>query len=338
MTALQITWFLLIGLLLAVYAVLDGFDLGVGFWSLFAGTEEERKALTGAIGPHWDGNEVWLLLGGGALFAAFPRVYATVFSGMYLALILVLFALILRAVSLEYGAQKESPHWRKAWNWCFGLGSALPALLFGVALGNILRGLPLDADANFTGSFFSLLNPYALLCGLICFFMMAFHGALFAALKTEGEPHDKALGQASFSWIVYFVLLIAGLLVTFFAQPHLMANFRKAPVLWLLPVLVIAAVIVARAMLAKGKIGAAFTASAVSIIAIAATIWAWLFPYLVPALHEGGKSLSIYDSSSSKLTLTVMLILAVIGVPIVLAYTIWSYRAFRGKVALDEGY
>jgi len=338
MTALQITWFLLIGLLLAVYAVLDGFDLGVGFWSLFARKEEEKSTLAGAIAPHWDGNEVWLLVGGGALFAAFPRVYATVFSGFYLALVLVLFALIFRAVSLEYGAKKGSASWRKTWNLAFGLGSALPALLFGVALGNILRGLPLDAGAHFTGNFLTLLNPYALLCGLICFFMMALHGALFAALKTEGKLHEKAMGWARFSWLTYLVLLLVGFFVTFFTQPHLMANFKSHPVLWLLPIVTLAALVAAKALLSKQKTGAAFTASSASIVALTATLWAWLFPYLVPALHEGGKKLSIYDASSSKLTLTVMLILAAIGVPIVLAYTIWSYHVFRGKTAPGEGY
>jgi len=177
MSFLQVAWYFLIGLFLLVYAILDGFDLGVGFWYLFAKKEDHRRLLLNAIGPVWDGNEVWLLTGGAAIFAAFPQIYATVFSGFYLALMLVIFGLIFRAVSIEFRDKGESPGWRNFWGAAFGIGSILAALLFGVAVGNILRGLPLDEHGNFTGTFFTLLNPYALLIGLLGFVMFATHGA-----------------------------------------------------------------------------------------------------------------------------------------------------------------
>lgn len=187
MTALQVIWFILIGVLLLGYTILDGYDLGAGFWYLFTKKEAHKKAIINAIGPFWDGNEVWILTGGGAIFAAFPDVYATVFSGFYLALMLVLLALIFRAVPIEYRNQHDNPQWKKWWDLGFGLGSALPALLFGVALGNVVNGLPLDELINFTGNFFTLLNPYPLLFGLTGFAMFLTHGALYIQLKTDGE-------------------------------------------------------------------------------------------------------------------------------------------------------
>ena len=208
MSTLQVIWFLLIGILLAGYAILDGFDLGVGFWHLFGKKDEERRIFIRSIGPVWDGNEVWLLTAGGALFAAFPPVNASVFSGFYLALVLVLLGLIFRVVSIEFRNQLEDPSWRRRWDLAFSLGSALPALLFGVALGNLVRGLLLDESGDYIGGFFALLNPYSLLVGVTGVAMFATHGALYLALKTEGELQVRARGWASRAWIAYLVLFL----------------------------------------------------------------------------------------------------------------------------------
>ena len=334
--ALQVIWFLLIGVLFVGYTILDGFDLGVGIWHLFARKGDERGALIRSIGPVWDGNEVWLLTAGGALFAAFPHVYATVFSGLYLALMLVLFALIFRAVSIEFRGKIENPRWRTAWDAAFAIGSILPALLFGVAVGNILRGLPMDADKNFTGSFFGLLNPYALIVGVQGFVLFALHGALWIALKLDGTLSERAAVWAKRSWIAFFVLFIVTSLATMITLPGLVANFRNTPVLWLVPLATFASIIATGVFLYQGRIAHSFVGSSLTIAGIWGIIGASIFPALVPALDTPENTLTIANSSSSQLTLTVMLIIALIGVPIVLGYTVWVYRVFKGKVAVGE--
>jgi len=338
MSALQITWFWLIGLLLAGYVVLDGFDLGVGFWYLFTRKDTDRRALLASIMPYWDGNEVWLLTGGGAVFAAFPQVYATVFSGLYLALMLVLFALIFRAVSIEFRNQSDSPRWRGAWDIAFALGSILPALLFGVAAGNLLRGLPIDEAGNYTGTFFSLLNPYALLTGLAGLAMFATHGALFAAMKTEGDLSDRAVEWAKKAFWVYAVLLVGTVGVTIVNRAGLMANYQANPALWALPVLMLAAVACIMVFLKSKQISKAFLSSCAAILAMFATLGAAVFPNMVPSITDPALSLTLANASSSALTLKTMLILAVIGVPIVLAYTVWVHLIFRGKAEEHAGY
>ncbi|MFH1010111.1 MAG: cytochrome d ubiquinol oxidase subunit II [bacterium] len=335
MSALQVTWFFLIGLLLTVYAILDGFDLGAGIWHLFAKKDEHRRLTLNAIGPVWDGNEVWLLTGGGALFAAFPHVYATVFSGLYLALMLVLFALIFRAVSIEFRSKRPSTCWRSTWDIAFSIGSILPALLFGVAVGNILRGLPLDESKNFTGSFFDLLNPYALLIGLLGFAMLATHGALYLALKTEGELAERAKRWGRNAWLAYLVLFVLTGVVTILSQPQLLRNYAALPVLWILPLFALVTILAIAIFRRKGSDGKAFLASSLSIAGLCAIVAADLFPNLVPALGNPEWSLTVMNSSSSSLTLGTMLILALVGMPIVIGYTIWIYRTFRGKVKVE---
>lgn len=341
MSAYQVTWYLLIGLLLAVYAILDGFDLGVGFWHLRAKGDKNRRTLLRAVGPHWDGNEVWLLTGGGALFAAFPPVYATVFSGFYLAMMVVVFALIFRAVSWEFRAKSESSSGKAAWDFGFSAGSIVAGLLFGVALGNVMRGIPLDTAQNYTGGFFGLLNPYALLIGVLGLAMFAFHGALFTVIKTGGELEQQARGWASRSGLVYLVLYLVASVATVIGQGHLMRNYSSMPVLWVLPILAVAAIIGAILFHARGESGKAFFSSSISILAMICTVAAGLFPRLVPALGSPALSLTAGNSSSSELTLRTMLVLALIGMPLVIGYTIWSYRAFAGKVDIEaegEGY
>ncbi len=337
MTALQVIWFILIGVLLIVYSILDGFDLGVGFWSLFTKKDEEKRILMNSVGPVWDGNEVWLLTGGGAIFAAFPHVYATVFSGFYLALMLVLFSLIFRAVSLEYRSKKESTSWRSGWDFAFGLGSTLPALLFGVALGNILRGLPLDSQMNFTGNFFTLLNPYALIIGLTGFSMLLTHGAIWILLKSNGELAEKAKGWANTSWLAYLILFILASLFTFIGKSERMANFGSSIILWIIPLLALVFIIGTKIFLSRENFGKAFTFSSLSILSLWGIVGASIFPNIVPALDDASKSLTIMNASSSQLTLTVMLIMAIIGVPIVLIYTIWAYKKFWEPLTLGEG-
>ncbi|NOZ02610.1 MAG: cytochrome d ubiquinol oxidase subunit II [Deltaproteobacteria bacterium] len=336
MSALQVVWFGLVGVLLVGYAILDGFDLGVGFWHLFTKRDEDRRVLLNAIGPVWDGNEVWLLTGGGALFAAFPHVYATVFSGFYLALMLVLFALIFRAVSVEFRNGGASDAWRLTWDWAFGLGSTLPALLFGVALGNILRGLPLDQDMHFTGDFFTLLNPYALMIGLLGFLMIATHGALYLVIKTEGDLQARARGWAEKAWLGYVALMVVAHLVTLVTQPHLVANYLSLPFLFVIPAAALATVVMSRISLRKDRPFAAFIYSSVTIALLFATCGAGLFPNMVPALGDPALSLTIVNASSSELTLTVMLVMALLGMPLVLGYTWWVYRTFAGKATADS--
>lgn len=338
MSALQVTWFCLIGVLLAGYLILDGFDLGVGFWYPFARKESDRTAMLHSILPYWDGNEVWLLTGGGAVFAAFPAVYATVFSGLYLALMLVLFALIFRAVSIEFRLNADTPGERRLWDAGFALGSILPALLLGVAMGNILRGLPLDARGNYTGTFLTLLNPYSLLVGVTGLAMFALHGALFAAMRTDGELSHRLVRWArTVSW-PYLALLLASVAVTVTRQDHLLANFNRVPALWTVPALMVGAVLASCISAAAGHVRRAFLASSVGIAAITAATAVGLFPNMVRASNDSALSLTVANASSSLLTLKTMLILALIGVPLVLAYTVWVHLIFRGKVDEEASY
>jgi cytochrome d ubiquinol oxidase subunit II len=336
MSALQVIWFVLIAVLLATYAVLDGFDLGVGIWHLFA-KGDGRRTLLNAIGPFWDGNEVWLLTGGGAVFAAFPHVYATVFSALYLPLILVLLALILRAVSVEFRSMEESPAWRRSWDAAFAFGSALPALLFGVALGNIIRGLPIGITRNFEGNLLTLLNPYALLVGVTGFALLAMHGALYITVKTEGDLAERARVWAGRTWIALLLLYVASVAVSF-TLPQALINYKAFPVLWLLPVIVLAVMFVPGVLNQQRKARAAFIFSAATVASVMVLVMATIFPRMVYSLGKPSLSLTVANASSSERTLLVMLILALLGMPFVVGYTIWVYKAFAGKAKAERGY
>jgi cytochrome d ubiquinol oxidase subunit II len=327
MITLQITWLLLVGVLIIGYAVLDGFDLGVGCWHLFAKKAAERDRLIRSIEPYWDGNEVWLLTGGGALFAAFPPVYATVFSGFYLALMLVLLGLILRAVAIEFRGRIADPRWTAAWDIAFSAGSALPSLLYAVAIGNLLRGLPLNAAGDCTGGFLALLNPYALTVGLTGLTMFATHGALYLALRTDGETQRKARGWAMRAWHIYAALF--GVSATWTLMAYL-RHGKLLPVAFAL--LAAAALALTRVWNRKGADLPAFLASGTGIALVLLGVVAALFPDLVPASNDASLSLTVFNSSSSALTLTAMLVIALIGMPAVLGYTVFVYRTFRGKV------
>jgi cytochrome d ubiquinol oxidase subunit II len=336
---LQTTWFFLISVLLIGYAILDGFDLGVGILSLFAHDDHERRIYINAIGPVWDGNEVWLLTAGGALFAAFPVVYATVFSGFYLALMLLLVALIFRAVSIEFRGKIDAAGWRTLWDWSFGLGSLLPALLLGVAFGNILRGVPLDAVGNFTGSFLGLMNPYALLVGLVTVVLFTMHGALYLTTKTDGALRDRLVRWVSGTWVALVVLHLLATGATIVVSPWLFFGLLRAPMFWILFILLLGAILTLPVALKKGAFFRAFLLSSVIVLAVVGLSAVSLFPRLVPSLTDLTHSLTIYNASSSQATLTVMLVIALAGMPLVLAYTFFIYRAFKGKVVLsDESY
>jgi len=331
---LNILWFILLGILFTGYAILDGFDLGVGILHLFAREEHQRRLYLNAIGPVWDGNEVWLLTGGGALFAAFPVVYATVFSGFYLAFMVLLVALIFRAVAMEFRGKVNSPDWRRAWDWAFGLGSLVPALLLGVAYGNILQGVPLERGAVYTGNFLGLLKPYPILTGVLAVTLFTMHGAIYLTLKSEGSLRQKLVRSASRLWMVvlsvYFIVTVA----TFFAAPFLFQGLGQNILFWLLLLMEIAATMTVSLSLAGAKYGRAFVGSSVMIACMVGISAISLFPRLVPSSIDLEYSLTVYNASSSEATLTSMAIIALIGMPLVIGYTIFIYRAFKGKVVI----
>ncbi len=336
--ALQIIWFILVGVLLTGYAILDGFDLGAGVWHLFAKNDTDRRVVLNAIGPVWDGNEVWLLTGGGALFAAFPDVYATVFSGFYMAFMLVLLGLIVRAVSIEFRSKEQSPKWRQFWDRSFAVSSILLPVLMGVALGNVAMGIPLDAQRDYTGGFFFLLmRPFPIILGLTTLSLFAMHGASYLVLKTDGELQEQARGwmkKAMFAFITMFVVLS---IATFIWVPQLVAALTASPWLLVLPVIAILLILNIPREFTKGTNLRAFLNSTGSIVALLALFGFGMFPNLVPAIGSDGVfnpdlSLTIANTASSEKSLTVMLIIAIIGVPFVLAYTAGIYWVFRGKV------
>ncbi len=326
-------WFLLIGVLFVGYSILDGFDLGVGILMPFlAKNHDEKRVLFNSVGPFWDGNEVWLLTGGGALFAAFPQAYATVFSGFYLALMLVLFALIFRAVSLEFWHYEETN--KKIWEWAFIIGSFLPALLYGVALGNVIVGIPLDGDMEFTGSFFTLLRPYPLVIGLLGLFAILQQGITYAALKSEGELHNRALALLNTIWVGFILLFALSFIMSLIFLPAAVKNIIG----WLFAIIVILAWFSVKYYAKAGKLGKSFLASSLAFVGLWGIVGSIHFPNVVRAIQETN-SITVSNGSSSQLTLTVMLIIALLGMPLVILYTIVVYKKFRGKIVLNgEGY
>jgi cytochrome d ubiquinol oxidase subunit II len=329
-------WFVLVGVLFTGYAVLDGFDLGVGALHLFAKKDEERRLLINSIGPVWDGNEVWLVTGGGALFAAFPNVYATVFSGFYLALILLLAALIFRGVAIEFRSKQPMLWWRQMWDVSFSVGSIVAALLIGVALGNIAWGVPVDDRGEFAGSFLGLLAPYPLLVGITTLALFMMHGAIYGVMKTEGELHDK-LRVWTMRCIIFFVICAVSLtMATLLYVPHMAARLRANP--WLFSVALANMLAIANIPreFHHGRDRLAFLSSCAAIITLMALFSLNMFPDILYCPEHPENSLTIYNAASSPQTLKIMLIIAAIGVPAVVAYTVCIYWIFRGKVKLDR--
>jgi cytochrome d ubiquinol oxidase subunit II len=325
--ALTDVWFLLIAVLWTGYLVLDGFDLGVGMLLPIARSDEERRLLVNTIGPVWDGNEVWLLVAGGATFAAFPAWYATMFSGFYLAFLLLLVALIVRGVAFEYRGKINSVRWRQRWDVAITVGSTLPALLLGVALANVVHGVPVDAHAQFTGTFLTLLNPYGLLGGLTTLALFAFHGALFVALKTDGDIRHRARSHAAKVGLAATVLGAAFLLWTQLSTGH--------PLTWL--PLVVAAVALIGALIAnaRGREGWAFLATCTAIAGAVATMFGSLYPAVLPSTTSAAYSLTTTNASSSHYTLEIMTWVAVVFTPLVLLYQGWTYWVFRARISTE---
>jgi cytochrome d ubiquinol oxidase subunit II len=333
---LNTIWFILVGVLFTGYAMLDGFDLGIGALHLFTKDDNERRVLLNSIGPVWDGNEVWLVTAGGALFAAFPNVYATIFSGFYLAFYLLLASLIFRAVAIEFRSKQPMRWWRQMWDVSFSGGSILAALLMGVALGNIAWGVPIDERGEFDGSFFGLLTPYPLLVGVTTVALFMMHGAIYGVMKTEGVLHDK-LRRWAMNCIIFFVMCSATTtMATLLYVQHMADRVRENP--WLFG-------IVLANMLAIANIPRefhlnhdrrAFLSSCVAIITLMLLFGLNLFPNMVYSLPNPEYSLNIYNAASSHKTLGIMLVIAAIGVPIVIAYTVCIYWIFRGKVKIDR--
>ncbi|MEM6473371.1 MAG: cytochrome d ubiquinol oxidase subunit II [Planctomycetota bacterium] len=330
-------WFILLAVLLTGYAILDGFDLGVGILHPFITHDDhERRLVMNSIGPLWDGNEVWLVTFGGALFAAFPEAYATVFSAFYLPLMLLLCALILRAVSLEFRSKVYSSGWRRVWDLLFFLGSTLATFLFGVAVGNLLVGISLDEHHEFSGSLTELLNPYSLVVGVLAVAAFAMHGSIYLYLKTEGELQQRMRVIIWRSYFAFAGLYLAVSIWTLFVAPHAANTLNAMPVLWIVPVLNVLAVFNIPRAIHRGVEGYAFFSSACMIAAFVFLFLVAIFPYLVPASNNAANSLSIVNAASSQKTLGIMLVIAMIGMPCVLTYTFVIYWTFRGKVKLDE--
>jgi cytochrome bd ubiquinol oxidase subunit II len=333
---LNTIWFLLVGILFTGYAILDGFDFGVGILHLFVKKDEDRRILLNSIGPVWDGNEVWLVTGGGALFAAFPGAYATVFSGFYNAFMLLLAALIFRAVSIEFRSKEPGKAWRQGWDIAFSVGSFLAAFLIGVALGNITRGIPLDSQGDFIGTFVGLLNPYSLLLGVTVVALFAMHGAIFLVMKTEGELQATIKGWVPRLIGIFLVLFLSFNVATFFECPDLVAVMMTRPHGFLILALDIAVALSIPRMIHKGAEFGAFLMSALTMVLLMAVLGISYFPHIVMSMPDPSNSLTIYNCASSQKTLGIMLIIAIIGIPIVLAYTVSIYWIFRGKTRLGH--
>ena len=362
---LKLIWWALVGVLLIGFAIMDGHDMGVGTLLPFLGRDDtERRVMINTVAPHWDGNQVWFITAGGAIFAAWPFVYATAFSGLYWAMLLVLFALFFRPVGFEYRSKLGDPTWRKAWDWGLFAGSAVPALVFGVAFGNLFLGVPFRLDETmrsfYSGSFWALLNPFALLFGVVSLSMLTLQGATFLAHRTEGELQARAKKTAG---IVAVVLLAAfslgGVWVSFIdgyvilsigdvgspinplmkevgrAPGGWFANYGSYPILWLVPALAYAGGLTALWALRAGKTLLAFVGSSLSCVSVISTAGIALFPFVLPSSEMPKASLTAWDATSSHFTLNVMLYVALIFTPIVVAYTGWAYRVMSGKVTRD---
>ena len=361
---LRVIWWVLLGVLLVAFAVTDGFDLGTGTLLPFvAKTDLERRVVINTVGPVWEGNQVWLVLGGGAIFAAWPQLYAVSFSGFYLAMAAVLLALILRPVGFKYRSKRDSKEWRTAWDWALFVGGFVPALIFGVAMGNVLQGVPFriepDMQIFYEGGFFGLLNPFALLCGLVSVAMLVMHGAAWLVLKTDGlvASRSRAWGiRAALATVALYamagVLLwnvvdgyrIGSELVTTGPSNPLFktvqanaagawfANYAAHPWTQLAPGAGIVGALLAWLALVKRKEGVAMLASSLSVAGIVLSVGASMFPFILPSSIQPQASLTVWDSSSSHLTLFVMLVCACIFLPLIIMYTSWVYKVLWGKV------
>ncbi|HEY1128488.1 MAG TPA: cytochrome d ubiquinol oxidase subunit II [Roseateles sp.] len=365
---LKIIWWALVGVLLVGFAIMDGHDMGVGTLLPFAGrSDEERRVVINTVGPHWDGNQVWFITAGGAIFAAWPLVYATAFSGFYWALLAVLWALFFRPVGFDYRSKIHDARWRSTWDWGLFIGGAVPPLIFGVAFGNLLQGVPFQFDdylvSTYTGSFWQLLNPFALLAGVVSSAMITMHGGAYLAHRTEGVIQSRAVsGAQGAAALTVLAFVTAGLWLRFggidgfaLAQspapnglPDPLAkvvvrsadgwwsNYRHVPALWALPMLGVLGAAGAAALVGARRTLSAFIASSLSMLGIIGTAGAAMFPFIMPSSSMPSASLTVWDSVSSPMTLTLMLGATVIFMPLIVLYTGWAYRVMRGKVTVEH--
>lgn len=364
---LKLVWWSFIGVLLIGFAIMDGFDMGVTAWLPFLGkNDNERRVIINSIGAVWEGNQTWLITAGGAIFAAWPFVYAAAFSGLYIALLLVLFALFFRPVGFDYRSKLPNPHWRNAWDWGLFVGGAVPALIFGVAFGNLLLGLPFHFDHTlrsfYTGSFWALLNPFALLCGVVSLSMLMMHGAVYLELRTEGAVQKRARKAALASGIICAAAFaLAGVWLSvgiegyqIMSMPDAnsafsplskvvektnngwLANYHHYAWMVIAPVSGFIGIAGALWLGRIGRQGYAFFLSAMAIAGIILTAGFSMFPFIMPSSTDPNSSLTLWDAVSSKKTLGIMLVVTVIFLPIILAYTSWVYRVLRGKITVQS--
>ena len=333
---MQSIWFFLWGLLWAIFFVTDGFDFGIGTLYPFLGkSETDKRTMINAMGPLWDGNQVWLITAGGVTFAAFPKVYAVMFSSLYSALMLILFALIIRGVSFEFRGKIDDPRWRKIWDICIFVGSVAPAVLFGVAFANIFKGIPIDGEGIYKGTLLTLLNPYGLLGGVLFLLLFIQHGALWLAIKSTGDLHDRAARTAKMVWPVLLAVAVIFLVASMFAT-RLYDNYLAYPILFLVIIMTVAGLLGARFFLARAAYFKAWFASALTIIGATFYGVVGLFPNLFPSSLDSQYNLTAFNASSSPYTLKIMLVVVIIFVPIILAYQIWAYNMFKDKITIEE--
>jgi cytochrome bd ubiquinol oxidase subunit II len=333
---LETTWFLLWGVLWAIYFVLDGYDLGIGTLIPFLGkSDTDRRVMLNAMGPFWDGNEVWLITAGGVTFAAFPKAYAIMFSGLYTPLMLLLFALIVRGVSLEFRHQVDSPAWRRVWDWGATLGSFLPALILGVAFANIFMGLPLDENGVFQGSFLILFNPYGLAGGLLFVLLFVMHGTLWLTIKAEGDIQQRAAGLARKLWPVLVGVIGVFVVLTVF-YTDLLANYLLNPLMLVLLAVPVLALVLMRQQIGREDWWFAWGLSAVLIGGLTLFGVVGLYPALLPSSISPDFSITIGNAASSTLTLSIMLGVTLVFIPIVAGYQYWLHKTFAHKITDKE--
>ena len=329
-------WFLLVGGVFSGYAILDGFDLGAGAWHLFLRKEKSRRIALNAVGPVWDGNEVWLVIGGGALFAGFPVVYATLFSFMYIPFMLFLAFLIFRAISIEFRGKEKMKWWRKLWDISYSVSSAMLSFLLGVVLGNVLQGIAIGDNYEFHGHWLDFINPYSIIMGFTTLSLFMMHGAIYLLMKTEGKLFDK-LTRLLKRGIIFFILMFTlATLYTLILIPHLSDDFLDRPALFIAPVLAFLSIANIPRLTQRKKFRRAFVFSALSISLLLVLVAIELYPVMLLSTIDPAYNIDIYNASSSDKALGIILTISAIGIPLVLAYTFFVYKTFWGKVVLDE--
>lgn len=334
---LQFIWFSIFVILVTGYAILDGFDLGVGMLHLFSKKDEERRLMLNAIGPVWDGNEVWLVTAGGAIFAGFPAVYATLCSAFYLPIMILLTGLIFRAVAIEVRSKQTMEWWRWTWDFLFSFASLVIAFALGVAIGNLVRGIPLNQYGEFIGGVESLFHPYALLTGIFAVALFFMHGSIFILMKTEGAFHDKMRRWVNPAIILYIICYALLTMATLIYMPHMTKAINERPIFFLIALADILLIANIPREISRGKDAWAFISSCGNIVLLMLLYAIGSYPNVVRAINDpGGLSLTIYNSSSSEKTLEILLLIALIGIPLVIAYTVAIYWIFHGKVKLDS--